>query len=278
MKKVLFASTALVMSAGFAAADIAISGSAGAGLWSDGSDNQGVYSFAGVDFTMTGETDNGLTFGATVNIDAGNEYDTGDFELDGVDANAVSLGSVYVSGGFGTITFDSNGIDDLYNDDNAHDMSYSYSANGLSFDLTLEVDGASASAVSAKVAYTMDAFTGSLTASDVNGGSYEVDLAYAVSDDLTVGLNHDMPNGADAVTEARVAFAADGFSASVSMDTADNWDLSLGYTFDATTISASTDEASAWELTMSSDLGGGASLVAGINADSAVYAGLAMTF
>jgi outer membrane protein OmpU len=32
----------------------------------------GVYSNAGVDFTMTGATDNGISFSATVNIDAGN--------------------------------------------------------------------------------------------------------------------------------------------------------------------------------------------------------------
>jgi chaperonin GroES len=44
----------------------------------------GVYSNAGVDFTMTGATDNGISFSATVNIDAGTEIDAGDFELDGV--------------------------------------------------------------------------------------------------------------------------------------------------------------------------------------------------
>jgi hypothetical protein len=46
----------------------------------------GVYSNAGVDFTMTGATDNGISFSATVNIDAGNEIDSGDFELDGADS------------------------------------------------------------------------------------------------------------------------------------------------------------------------------------------------
>jgi len=43
----------------------------------------GVYSNAGVDFTMTGATDNGISFSASLNIDAGQEIDAGDFELDG---------------------------------------------------------------------------------------------------------------------------------------------------------------------------------------------------
>ena len=41
----------------------------------------GIYSNAGVDFTMTGATDNGISFSASVNIDAGTEIDAGDFEL-----------------------------------------------------------------------------------------------------------------------------------------------------------------------------------------------------
>ena len=42
----------------------------------------GIYSNAGVDFTMSGATDNGISFSAAVNVDAGMEVDTGDFELD----------------------------------------------------------------------------------------------------------------------------------------------------------------------------------------------------
>jgi len=54
----------------------------------------GVYSNAGVDFTMTGATDNGISFSATVNIDAGNEIDAGDFELDGADSGKAGLGAL----------------------------------------------------------------------------------------------------------------------------------------------------------------------------------------
>ena len=43
---------------------------------------------------MSGETDNGITFKASVNIDAGMEVDTGDFELDGKDGGTAGIGSV----------------------------------------------------------------------------------------------------------------------------------------------------------------------------------------
>ena len=70
MKKLLIATTALVATAGMASADITISGHAAAGFHS-GLDTaaapgtvaaDGIFSNAGVDFTMSGATDNGITF------------------------------------------------------------------------------------------------------------------------------------------------------------------------------------------------------------------------
>ncbi len=73
---------------------------------------------------MTGATDNGISFSATVNVDAGNEIDAGDFELDGADGGTAGLGAVSMSGTFGTLTFDNSGIDNLYSDATTHDVSY----------------------------------------------------------------------------------------------------------------------------------------------------------
>ncbi len=85
----------------------------------------GIYSNAGVDFTMTGATDNGISFSASVNIDAGTEIDAGDFELDGADGGTAGLGAVSMTGAFGTLTFDDGGIDNLYSDATTADVSYS---------------------------------------------------------------------------------------------------------------------------------------------------------
>jgi len=74
MKKVLFATTALVASAGIASADghlgIAISGGAEMGVI--GGDRHGETQFlqsVDVRFSMSGETSGGLSFGATIDLD-----------------------------------------------------------------------------------------------------------------------------------------------------------------------------------------------------------------
>ncbi|RBO53308.1 porin [Rhodovulum sp. BSW8] len=111
MKKVLFATTALVASAGFAAADITFSGSAEMGIVGGGKDAPGVSSFAGNgadsttefnnDFTLTvvgsGQTDSGLSFGISVDFSTDAEpNENGNVSLDNE--------AVFISGDFGTLT------------------------------------------------------------------------------------------------------------------------------------------------------------------------------
>ncbi len=133
MKKVLFATTALIASAGIASAQgVAISGSAEMGIaGGDRYSPSDAQFFQDIDvtFTMSGETDNGLTFGASVDLDE--SWQGSDETLDetvlGVDLNgdgdttdtAVPLGSgngalannfddggvaIFISGDFGTLT------------------------------------------------------------------------------------------------------------------------------------------------------------------------------
>lgn len=95
MKKLLLASTALVMSAGVAAADVALSGNARMGFIYDGNDVQ-MTSRARVTFTMSGETDGGLAFGASFDAD----------DAVGAAGNTrMTQGTVFISGEFGKLTF-----------------------------------------------------------------------------------------------------------------------------------------------------------------------------
>lgn len=106
MKKVLLATTALAMTAGMAAAEVSLSGYAEIGVAAvdDGDgilDDLQFHHDLDVKFTLAGETDGGLAFGATIDLD----------EVDGgIDAQANNLTggnrshSVFVSGDFGTIT------------------------------------------------------------------------------------------------------------------------------------------------------------------------------
>jgi len=112
MKKVLFATTALVFSAGFAAAEVSISGNAvfGLGYSEDGLANglsseldplkvDDMYTVYETYLTISGttESDNGLSFGFETTIAA---YNTdGGLEDDG--------SSVFVSGAFGKLSFGS---------------------------------------------------------------------------------------------------------------------------------------------------------------------------
>ncbi|MCH2093567.1 MAG: porin [Rhodobacteraceae bacterium] len=71
MKKVLFASTALVATAGVAAADVNLSGSAEIGIVGGDAIETQFHTDIDVNFSMTGETDGGLAFGASVDLDEG---------------------------------------------------------------------------------------------------------------------------------------------------------------------------------------------------------------
>lgn len=114
MKKVLFATTALVLSAGVAAAEVALSGDGRMGVVYDGDDMQ-FSSRARVRFTLTGESDGGLSFGATFRVDQEN-YSANEYRS----AARGSAGSVWISGTYGklsmgdTVSASEAAIGDLY--------------------------------------------------------------------------------------------------------------------------------------------------------------------
>jgi outer membrane protein OmpU len=95
MKKVLLTSTALVAFAGYASAEVALSGWAEGGVVGGENKATQLWQDVDVDFTMTGSTQGGLEFGANVDLDeAGNLGNQ--FGNQGVD--------IFVSSRFGTVT------------------------------------------------------------------------------------------------------------------------------------------------------------------------------
>lgn len=96
MKKVLLATTMLAGTAGFASAEVAISGYAEMGIWSNAAGDVQFWHDMDVTFTMTGTTDGGLEFGAKIDLDeAGNLGGNGDHDTGG---------DVWISGAFGKLT------------------------------------------------------------------------------------------------------------------------------------------------------------------------------
>jgi len=101
MKNILFATTALVATAGIASADLAISGFAEIGMSDTNAAGQGwqFHNDIDVTFRMSGESDSGLSFGATIDLDE---------VTNAGDDNGIPQGandaSAFISGGFGTVT------------------------------------------------------------------------------------------------------------------------------------------------------------------------------
>ena len=91
MKKILLATTILASFAGYAAADVSVSGDARMGLVNDGGDTA-FSSRMRIKFSGSGTTDHGLSFGGSFRAN------------DAAGANSGTSGSVFIKGAFGAIT------------------------------------------------------------------------------------------------------------------------------------------------------------------------------
>jgi outer membrane protein OmpU len=292
MKKLLIATTALVATAGMAAADVTITGHAAAGFHSGLDDvttaattnttdvaGDGIYSNAGVDFTMSGATDNGISFSATLNIDAGEEVDTGDFEYDGADGGTAGLGAVSMTGAFGTLTFDNNGIDNLYSDATTHDVSYATTVGAIGLTVGYDVTAASANATSAQATYTASGMAFTLTGSEAPGGtSTTLAVSYALNDTVTITADTDSAAGGASVQTVGASTTLNGVSVSVESANNSTWDVDLGYTAGGFALTYGVDETDAWTATATAALGGGATFSAGVDSSDATYAGVSFAF
>lgn len=132
MKKLLLASTALVMSAGVAAADVSVGGDGRMGVIYDSSAAT-EWSFTNrirISFSASGETDTGLSFGGSIRAD------------NAAAGAAGTAGNVFISGAFGRLRMgDVDSADKMVNGfiggvgltglSDANEVSYSADGGGL---------------------------------------------------------------------------------------------------------------------------------------------------
>jgi hypothetical protein len=241
--------------------------------------SSGVYSNAGIVATMSGVTDNGITFSTSVDAEAGTEIDQGDFEFDGPAGGTFGLGAVSMSGAFGTITFDDGGIDNLYDDDaTAADIKYSTTVGAVAVSIAADA-GSAADGTSVSASYTSGAMSfsgsGSSTAGD---NSMSLAVTYALSDSISLTADTDSTGGAAAVNSVSVTTALNGVSITAATDSASTWDIDLGYSVSGIALTYGTDENDAWDASATYALGGGATVKAGVNAESSAYAGVSFAF
>jgi outer membrane protein OmpU len=252
-----------VATAGVAAADVTLGGGANAGLRYTGAGDAFLHYEIDIDIKAAGETENGLSFGASLDLD---------------ENSGSTDPEVFVSGAFGTVTigavdiatdglglpdlgFDGIGMDDdveaLRNAGSA-DVVYSHSIAGVSVTLSYGVGGtagadASEGDMGLLLGYKFDAFSieaGIATDDQTSNRGMGVELGYKANG-ITV-------NALWASQDVKVGTDTSGYG------------LYVGYTMDAITVGASyadTDAAGDGEdygLGFSYNLGGGLSVVGGV--------------
>jgi len=260
MKKVLLASTALLLTAGFASAQsIELSGSASAGLQYDENQTGNEVVVANeVDFTISGSgaTDTGLEFGAFIDID--------ESDIDGAE--------VFISGVFGTVTvgdidpatdtfgiadvgYDGIGVDDAaeqYKNATAGaDIHYAYAASGLTFSASVEFGDEESYA--AAVEYEAQGFSGGLgyiTDSDADNNTWTIAAGYGQGPLSVNGMYSDWSGGGE------------GYGVDVSFDTGAAT-ITAAYS-NATGSSAGGPLGDSYGIGFSVPLGGGLEVAGGI--------------
>ncbi len=258
MKTLLLASTALVATAGFAAADVKITGYAEIGII--GGDKYATdqwHTDIDVTFAMTGESDGGLAFGATVDLDengafnnttqggetyflsyGGLRLDMGDTDgaLDKVMQEVALAGASIADDETSHAGYNGNaGLDPLFDGQNA---TVSYSASGFTAALSAQIDDSG----------NLDPVwgLGVRYATDLGGASVGIGIGYQTQEDT-----------ADLIGVSLDAKMANGFSAAINYTQADieggpddatHMAIGVGYSMNALSIGVNYGEYDNWTL------------------------------
>ena len=279
MKKVLLTTTALVMTAGVAAAEVSMSGTTQVSISATGNAENTLNTHMDFNVSVSGASDNGMTMSTGFGYDAGQQVDAGDFEVDAVEGGWGTAAPNMTIGYAGyTFTVDGLGVADLYNGDaTAGELGIAGAMGDLSFAATTNIQGASQS--SYKLGYAMGDLSMTLTGSTDgkigagnagNQATTKLALSYAMGDTTLTASSDDVDSNAEAITKIGVSTKMDAITLSYSAastgaagsSVGDDWDASVSYSAGALTASFAVDEDDVTKLSASYDLGGGANLFA----------------
>ena len=229
MKKLILTTSALTLMGTAAMADITLGGEASVKYsnWGTAAGTAASFSFDTKLTATLEQTAGDLTYGAKVTVDA--------------DAGTVSDGVIYVSGGFGKVSF---GIDEF--DETSEDI-----------DGALDINGATAKEKLGDVKYE---------------GTFGAVSATLVAD---AGLGN-MPTPTGPAWDLGLKYKGGSFNASLDTDSTNAWKLAADTTFGNYTVGASVNDSNAIGLWVKTSFGGvNAKLTADDVTGSAVY-GLAL--
>jgi hypothetical protein len=253
-----------------------MSGTGGAGVFGAAGADLSVYSGVDLGFAISGASDNGMTFSASLDMGGGQTLDVGDFELDTQDMGTDDNASVAIGVGGVTITLSQNGVDDLYSDDIAGDIGISGAMGDLTYSIVTGLEDADPTSLS--VSYTAGAITGSVATSD-SGDASTMNVSYKMGD-ITVAAEADTDRaGADTSSVTLTYAMADGMTVSLE-NSEDVNTVTVAYSSGAISVGVEADDAAAetWEATMAYDLGGGATFNLGTNQAETTFAGVGFSF
>ncbi|MGY6697083.1 MAG: porin, partial [Roseinatronobacter sp.] len=240
MKKLLLATTALTLSAGVAAADVALSGNARMGVVYDGEDF-GFNSRLRVQFTLSGETDGGLAFGGSIRADNADGAGGGN-----VDTGGMTQGSVFISGEFGRLSMgDVAGAAEFIAGDLA-----GVGVTGLRF-LNENTFLSNADRAAARYDYSIEGFTFALSADEPRASdTYAVAVGYTFEgfgagvgyEHAGSGLNHIIGYASASFEgvniKATYGRASSDLVAAQGFDSRNQYGLSVSGSFDDVTVTA----------------------------------------
>ena len=290
MKNILLATTALVMTAGFASAEVTFSGKAGAGISTTAAAAGVVYSGVDLDFKASTTTDSGMTLSVSEDLGAGSLLDLlDDFAVESQSGTIGTPTITIVTGGV-TIKMKNDAIANLYDEDlDDGDIGVSGAFGDLTWAVTTETNTADLAEVgrttklgtaalattnSYAFGYTMGAIGVSLSGTDNDqtaaSASYTMGTTtFTVSSDKS---------GTTTVVKGAVALDLNGASLSYKGGDDDSWDVSVGYVVSGVDLLYTTSEAKDWNATAVYALGGGASIEAGVNEADTSHVGVSFKF
>tara|TARA_B100001093_G_scaffold179331_1_gene171950 strand:- start:119 stop:925 length:807 start_codon:yes stop_codon:yes gene_type:complete len=268
------------MTASLAAAEVSLSGRAGAGVLSNNTTSE-VWSGMDIGISASVTTDGGMTLSVGDDIGGGKIADYADKELDS-QAGDIGTPGVTVSMGGTSVTFDNQAIDDLYDDDQNGDIGVSTSIGGVSIGLTYDTEAATGKPqMSYSASGAMGAISVGVVGTDANDNgksAYKVSASFEAMPGATLSASADMVDGADAVTEFGIGYSMGDVSLSYSADNQEDWNASVSYSAGNMTVSYATDEEDAYEIDASVAMGGGVSLNAATDSNDTMILGVGFTF
>jgi outer membrane protein OmpU len=243
MKNILLATTAIALTAGYAAADVSYGASAklSYGNFGTGTAATAAYAYSSeFDFTITGSGEaGGVSYSASLTLDEGGADDTGAFSMS---TNGLSI--AYDKNDFGGLV--DTGLDG--EDDDAGDLMISYANGAFSITHEMDTDPRAASG------------SGATALAAVNEGRYETIMSYSANG-LSVGLeisDDDGEGSGGAVNTVSVGYTMGAMTVSYDVDdqSDQDYDAKVTYTMGDTVLSAGTDEVESHYAGITTSFGG----------------------